>query len=384
MGKSLLVSPTYFPPQVGGISHFMASLAAALGPARVCCLTAVPPGATGRRSASSEPRIYRRPLAFAGSKGLQALGLAAAVAEIMVRERPRAVQLAMANEGYLGIWMQRWLKLPVVIYAHGNEILEAMQMEWEVPRLALRAADRVLANSRFTKELVHKVGVDPDRIDVVHPGCDSERFRPRRPPQEFRRRLLGGRDSDRVIVTIGNLVARKGHDMVIRALSRLRQTIPDVTYLIVGDGPYRGELERLAEAARVADRVVFAGRVPDQDLPDVYGVSDVFIMPSREQADLCDVEGFGLVFLEANACAKPVIGGRSGGIPDAIVEGQTGFLVDPHDIGEIAAILGRVLGDRALAHRLGEQGRERAVREFAWSRIADHVQRIVESVCRAR
>ena len=383
MGKSLLVSRTYFPPQVGGISHFMASVASALGPARVCCLTAVP-RASGAEPAPFRPRVYRRPMAFTGSTGLQALGLATAVGEIVIRERPSVVQLAMASEGYLGLLMKRWMRLPFVIYAHGNEILEAMQSEWDKPRLALRSADRILANSRFTKELVHKIGVDPDRIDIVHPGCDSDRFRPHAPEPDLRRRLLGGHDGDRVVLTIGNLVARKGHDMVIRALPRLCRTIPNVTYLIVGDGPYRTNLEQLAAATGVADRVVFAGRIADRDLPRVYSLGDVFVMPSREQADLCDVEGFGLVFLEANACGKPVVGGRSGGVPDAIVEGQTGFLVDPHDVEEIAATLGRVLGNRELAHRLGQQGRERAVREFAWSRIGDHVQTIVESVCRAR
>lgn len=362
----------------------MASIAAALGPARVCCLTGVPSRFADGERRSGGLRIYRRPLAFSGSRGLQALGFGAAVTEIMMRDRPKVVQLALAYDGYLGLWLKRWLRLPVLIYAHGNEILEAMQSEWDIPRRALRSADRVLANSRFTKELVHKAGVDPDRIDVVHPGCDSERFRPREPEPELRRRLLGGRDHERVVLTIGNLVARKGHDMVIRALPRLRRTIPDVTYLIVGDGPYRPDLERLAAAAGVADRVVFAGRVPEEDLPRVYALGDVFIMPSREQADLCDVEGFGLVFLEAGACARPVVGGRSGGIPDAIVEGQTGFLVDPHDPEAIAVTLARVLGDRGLAQRLGQQGRERAVGEFAWSRVADRVQGIVDSVCRPR
>jgi len=361
----------------------MASIAAALGPTRVCCLTAVP-RAPGTERASLESRIYRRPLAFASPTGLQALGLGAALAEIMARERPRVVQLAMASEGYLGLLMKRWLRLPFVIYAHGNEILEAMQSEWDKPRFALRSADRILANSRFTKDLVHKIGVEPDKIDIVHPGCDTDRFRPQEPRQGLRRALLGGRDHDRIVLTIGNLVARKGHDMVIRALPRLCRTIPNVTYLIVGDGPYRTNLERLAAATGVADRVVFAGRIPDDDLPDVYALGDVFIMPSREQADLCDVEGFGLVFLEANACAKPVVGGRSGGIPDAIVEGQTGFLVDPHDPEAVAVTLARVLGDRELAQRLGQQGRERVVGEFAWSRVADRVQAIVDSVCRPR
>jgi phosphatidylinositol alpha-1,6-mannosyltransferase len=120
--------------------------------------------------------------------------------------------------------------------------------------------------------------------------------------------------------------------------------------------------------------------VADEDLPDVYALSDVFVMPSRERLEEKDVEGFGLVFLEANACAKPVIGGRSGGIPDAIVDGITGLLVDPQDPADIADALARLLVDKDLAIRLGRQGRSRVVRDFNWTRVGDRVQGILETI----
>jgi phosphatidyl-myo-inositol dimannoside synthase len=132
----------------------------------------------------------------------------------------------------------------------------------------------------------------------------------------------------------------------------------------------------------VRDRVIFAGQVPAADLPEIYALSDVFVMPSRAPAEANDVEGFGMVFLEANACAKPVIGGRSGGIPDAVMDGVTGLLVNPHDSEEIAAALTRLLTDTDLASRLGQQGRLRVVRDFAWARAADQVQRVLDSLRR--
>jgi len=381
--KSLLISSMYFPPHTGGISHFVGSIASVLGPDRVCCLTGVP-GSPGAVETRLGPRVYRRPAAFEGAKYRQGLVWGAAIAQIMLRERPVAIQLGLVSDGSMGLWLRRWLRLPFVVYAYGNEILTAMQSAWQKPRLALQHADRVLAISRFTADLVRQAGVSPERIALVHPGCDVDRFRPRPARMDLRHALLGPRDRDRVLLTVGGLVARKGQDMVIQALPRLRQSIPDVTYLIVGDGPYRAQLETLAMSVGVRDHVVFAGMVSAEDLPDVYALSDVYVMPSREQLESCDVEGFGLVFLEANACGKAVVGGRSGGIPDAVEDGVSGLLVDPHDPEDIANALRRILSDGDMALRLGEQGRLRVVREFEWKRIGDQVQGILDSIQRER
>jgi phosphatidylinositol alpha-1,6-mannosyltransferase len=379
--KSLLISSTYFPPQVGGISHFMGAISSVLGPDRVCCLTGVQAD-NGAERKDCEPRIYRRPAAFAKTNFLQAVGCGAAISQIMIRERPKAVQLATVGEGYLGLQLQQWLRLPFVVYAHGNDILAALDSSWDKPKLALQRAGRVLANSRFTAELVQRAGVNPERISIVHPGCDVEHFRPLAPDPVFKRRLLGDRAGDRVIVTVGGLVPRKGYDMVIRALPHLLRRCPDVTYLIVTSS-YRdnnGKLESMARDVGVGDRVVFAYDVPNADLPRVYALSEIFIMPSRAHMEANDVEGFGLVYLEANACGKAVVGGRSGGIPDAVVEGVTGLLVDPQDPEAIATALVELLSNSELTTRLGRQGRARVIAEFTWNRVANKVQDILETL----
>ncbi len=383
--KSLLISGTYFPPQTGGISEIMRGVASALGPDRVCCLIGVPADVGVVRN-GFPPRVYRRPAAFAKAKYIQAVGWGMAITQIMIRERPQVVQLATAYEGCLGLWLRRWLKLPYVVYAYGNEVLDVMhtQTGYLEPRLALQQADRVLAISQFTAHLVQQTGVAQERIDIVYPGCDVDHFRPLPPSMDLRKKLLGERFRDRVILSIGNLVARKGHDMVIQALPRLRQSIPDVSYLIVGDGPYRMELETLAAALRIQDCVIFAGKIPNKDLPPIYALSDVFVMASREQLEACDVEGFGVVFLEANACAKPVVGGRSGGIPEAVVDGVTGLLVNPHDPQDIANALVQLLTDGDLAIRMGQEGRVRVVNDFSWHAVGQRVQRILETVLREK
>src|SRR5262249_5045606 len=232
--------------------------------------------------------------------------------------------------------------------------------------------------------LVQKAGASPERIEIVQPGCDIDWFRPTCPRMDLRHQFLGDRIKDKVVLSVGTLQARKGHDMVIRALPRLPQLVPGGTYLIVGEGPYRDVLEKVALELEVGDRVVFAGRVSAEELPDVYAISDVFVMPSREQTDKCDVEGFGLVFLEASACAKPVIGGRSGGVHDAIVDSVTGLLVNPRDPEDIANALAQLLRDEDLAVRLGQHGRAWITKKFDWSRVADQVHGILQGVLREK
>lgn len=377
--KSLLISSTYYPPDVGGISHFMSSMVASLGPERICCLTGVR-AVRGRESNSLGARVYRRPLAFANLKYLQAAGWGAAIAEIIVRERPKAVQLATLYDGYLGLWMQKYLRMPYVVYAHGNEILDAMQGEWEGHRYAIRNADCVFANSHYTGDLLRAAGVRSDRIEVVHPGCDVDRFRPKVISADERRALLGPHAASKVILTVGRLVARKGHDLVIRALPRVLKDHPDTCYLIVGSGPAKPAIAGLVEELRLGNKVIFLENAKDSELLNLYNVCDVFVMPSRANLDACDVEGFGIVFLEANACGKPVIAGRSGGIGDAVLDGLTGLLVDPGSSDALAEALSQMLGDPSYATQLGRQGRERAMQEFTWSLIATRVDEIMKRI----
>lgn len=377
--KSLLISGQYFPPQTGGISNYMRSVCDTLGRDEICCLTGVP-WKDGRAANGGGFRVYRRPSAFAKAWAAQAPGLGLALLEILLRERPKVIQIATAYDGYIGLWLRRRFGLPYVVYAHGNEILDAAQSAWKRPKESLRQASRVLAVSRYTATLVEKLGVATERITILHPGCDVQAFRPREPRSDLCERLLGAVRRGPVILSVGNLVERKGQDMVIRALPRLRARVSDLQYLIVGDGPYRGELERLATEVGVREHVKFAGRVPNDELPDIYAMCDVFALPSRERLDSCDVEGFGIVFLEANASGKPVVAGRSGGIGDAVVDGTTGLLVEPSDPDDIADAIHTLLANPELATRIAEQGRERVVREFGWEAVGGRLREVLREV----
>ncbi len=360
--KSLLISSTYFPPQVGGISALMRGAASALGPDEVSCVTGVK--AAPRRLPESGVRVYRRPGIFLGNKVAQSLCVGAVLAELAVRERPRLLQVATVYDGLPALMMSRVTGWPIVVWAHGNEILSLRDESYSRPGQALRTAARVIANSRFTRQLLLDAGVREERIRIFHPRCDATTFTPGDPAAA--RASLGIAAEGLVILSVGGLVERKGHDMVLQALPALLGEFPTLQYLIVGDGPHRPTLEARAHRFGVMDRVRFEGRVPQEQLPDYYRASDVVALVSRHRDAEHDVEGFGIVFLEAAATGRPSVAGRSGGIEDAVVEGETGFLVDPASVEDTAAAIGRLLRDRDLAMRMGEAGRRRVVAGFTW------------------
>lgn len=256
--------------------------------------------------------------------------------------------------------------------AHGRELLIrpfdsdlAQRAHDRFRRHLLRQADRCFPVSAYTADLLRSVGVARDRITIVGNGTDPERFRPVEAPS-LSEHLTGSRRP--TLLTVGRLVERKGFDTTIRAVARLRDTFPDLLYVITGAGPDRARLEQLVAELEVADHVHFTGRIDYEELPRYYGGCDVFVMVSRSVAP--EVEGFGIVFLEANACETPVVGARSGGIPDAVLDGKTGRLVPPGDPEALAEVLEELLSDPEEARRLGRAGRQRVLDTANWDAVA--------------
>jgi phosphatidylinositol alpha-1,6-mannosyltransferase len=266
-------------------------------------------------------------------------------------------------------WALYWFSgLPYLLYAHGEEILIALasrKLAWIVPRI-YRGATAVIANSRNTKNLLQDIGVDASRIHVIHPGVDPQSFcvGPQAAQRIRQKHQLG---TAPILLTVGRMQRRKGQDMVIQALPRIRQRIPQVKYVMVGTGEELNSLIILAQALGVQDSVVFAGSVPDQELAAYYAACDVFIMPNRQIGD--DIEGFGIAYLEAGAAGKPVIGGKSGGTDDAIVDGVTGLRVDGNNSVEIANAVIDLLYTPDRAKTMGMCGRQRVEDEFVWDTV---------------
>ncbi|MEU4478729.1 glycosyltransferase family 4 protein [Micromonospora sp. NPDC023966] len=202
-------------------------------------------------------------------------------------------------------------------------------------------------------------GVD---VDTYHPDVDGERVRVR----------LGLADRP-VVVCVSRLVPRKGQDMLIRAMPEIRRRVPDAALLVVGGGPYRATLQKLARQTGVERDVVFTGSVPTAELPAHYAAGDVYAMPCRTRNRGLDVEGLGIVYLEASATGLPVVAGDSGGAPDAVREGETGYVVRGRDVAQLADRVATLLADRDLARQLGAAGRSWVEREWRWETQAERM-----------
>lgn len=243
----------------------------------------------------------------------------------------------------------------------------------------IQEAEELITNSEYTSREFEQWGILREKIVKIVPGVDTALFCPqKKPPYLVQKYGLHGKQ---VILTVGRLDERKGHDMVMHAVQLLAERLPQLVYMIVGKGREEQRLKGLAEDLRIGERIIFTGFVTDEALPDYYRLCDVFVLPNRETEDneqmRGDYEGFGVVFLEASACGKPVIAGKSGGSGEAVVDGVTGLLVDPKSEREIAHAIERILTDDEFAGRLGTDGRRRTEKEFDWQYAAEIMERIL-------
>jgi phosphatidylinositol alpha-1,6-mannosyltransferase len=281
--------------------------------------------------------------------------------------------------GTLAMIYKKRKNIPYIAYAHGIDILlpQKFMRKNTLLKSIIRNAKAIIANSNFTKNELIKLGAVPDKTKVVNPCPNMEantfsKFRLQRIRDE--QKLI----NRKILLTVGRLIERKGHDKVIEALPLIIKKVPNVIYLICGKGPHKDNLTRLVDKFNLSDYVTFLGQVPQEDLIAYYQLCDVFIMPSRQLPN-GDVEGFGIVFIEANLFGKPVIGGLSGGIPEAVLDGQTGVLVNPIDTKDIADAAIRLLTDEILSQRLGQQGQTRAQKEFDWKIQTEKIKEILKA-----
>jgi phosphatidylinositol alpha-1,6-mannosyltransferase len=267
------------------------------------------------------------------------------------------------------------LRLPYAVFLHGAEVTVPGRLPGakQALRHVLRNAALVIAAGGYPLAEGERAAGRSLPSVLIPPGVDTERFRPLQPDERAAARARLGLPVDGLLVTsISRLVPRKGMDVLLRAAALLAPARPDLTVVIGGSGRDRRRLERLARDTGAPAR--FLGRVADADLAAAYGCADVFAMLCRNRWGGLEQEGFGVVFVEAAACAVPQVAGNSGGAAEAVLDGETGLVVDrPADPGAVAGALARVLDDRAWRQRLGEASRARAVAELSYDVLADRL-----------
>jgi phosphatidylinositol alpha-1,6-mannosyltransferase len=251
----------------------------------------------------------------------------------------------------------------IVALTHGHEVWWS-----KIPPLSFfmkeigRHVDKFTYLGQFTKTEINR-SVPTRKLSQIAPGIDTEHFKPLYSSEL--RRLYGFGDRP-TILCVGRLVHRKGQDRLLEALPLIKASIPDAALVFIGEGGYRKRLEKLVKKYKLEDDIRFIGRIKYEELPAYFAIGDIFAMPTRSRMLGLEVEGLGIVYLEASSCALPVIAGRSGGEPDAVIDGKTGYIVDGRDVREITDRAVQLLGDPKLRKSMGDFGREWVKTEWSW------------------
>jgi phosphatidylinositol alpha-1,6-mannosyltransferase len=372
MTRTLLVTND-FPPRPGGIQSFVHNLAVRQPSGSVVVYASTWRGAEKFDAEQPfevvrepttvllpTPAVARRAARLARSRGCDTVWFGAA-----------------APLGLLAAGLRRRAGITrVVAQTHGHEVgWAALPGARSLLRRIGRGVDVVTYLGEYQRVRLDRAIGHLTSLERLAPGVDTAAYHPGVDGGPVRVRYgLGDRP---VVVCVSRLVPRKGQDTLIRALPLVQRRVPDAALLLVGGGPYRSTLQRLAREVGVAGDVVFTGSVPWAELPAHYAAGDVFAMPCRTRAGGLDVEGLGIVYLEASATGLPVVAGDSGGAPDAVRDGETGYVVSGRDVAAVASRVTDLLADRDLARRMGAAGRAWVEAEWRWDTLAGRMTRLL-------
>jgi phosphatidylinositol alpha-1,6-mannosyltransferase len=361
--RTLVLTPD-FPPAPGGIQllvHRIVGNAPGLEP-RVVTFDSTAAAETDAGEAFAVRRVPSLP----GSKQASTLTLNAAAVAEAISFRPKVVLSAHTVMSPATSLIRRMLRVPVVQYFHGKELGTRPGLAG----FAARNADACIAVSSYTAGLIDSVGGDPDRVHLIHPGVDI----PPRPP-------AAERASRPTVLTVARMEDRyKGHDVMVRAMSLVASRVPSAQWIVIGDGPLRASIAELATSTGLGqDTIRFLGAVDDDERDRWLGQAHLFAMPSRMPAGGFAGEGFGIVYLEANAHGCPAVAGGVGGAVDAVIDGETGLLVDPEDHIAVGNALVELLQNDERRIQMAASGARRA-QSFAWPRVAERVADLLREV----
>ncbi len=374
MARTLLISEI-FPPKTGGSGRWFWEIYRRL-PQEEFLIAAGEDIHADAFDQTHDRKIWRVPLTLNQWGVLSVGGLSgywkasSRIAEIVRSHRVQMVHCGRClPEGMLGLWLKTKRGIPYACFAHGEDITCATysrEHSW-LTRRVLRNAAYVIPNSQNTKRILQEEWKVPeDRIHLLHPGVDTNYFVPAAPDSMIREQL-GWADRP-VILTVGRLQKRKGQDHLILALSKIREVIPHILYSIVGDGAERETLVNLVEKTGLQNHVQFQGEVSDEILLRSYQQCDLFALPNRQVGK--DIEGFGMVLLEAQACGKPVLAGDSGGTAETMRIPETGRVVNCESPELLASTVVELLETPHRLLEMGSNSRSWVVSQFDWTALS--------------
>ncbi|MGW1156795.1 glycosyltransferase family 4 protein [Streptomyces sp. NPDC002513] len=380
MHKTLIVTND-FPPRPGGIQAFLHNMALRLDPERLVVYAST--WKRGREGAEATAAFdAEQPFTVVRDRTTMLLPTPGATRRAVGLLREHGCTSvwfgAAAPLGLMAPALRRAGARRLVATTHGHEAGWAqLPAARDLVRRIGESTDTITYLGEYTRSRIASV-LTPQaagRMVQLPPGVDEKTFHPGSGGDEVRDRL--GFTDRPVVVCVSRLVPRKGQDTLIRAMPRILAKEPEAALLIVGGGPYEKDLRRLAQETGVAGAVHFTGAVPWSELPAHYGAGDVFAMPCRTRRGGLDVEGLGIVYLEASATGLPVVAGDSGGAPDAVLDGETGWVVRGGCAEETADRIITLLGDPELRRRMGERGRQWVAEKWRWDLLAEKLEALL-------
>ncbi len=362
------------PPRVGGIQRFVGELLTRVHPETTTVIGPDQPGAAGH-DREAPYRVVRGPRRVLPTRSVRAL-----TRRVGTEHRPDVVVLGASWPlGELAPALARDLGVPVVALSHGLEAGLAQVRLGPLIARATRGLAALTTISDFTEARLAP-HVRAARVTRIPPGVDVTRFVPDRAGALERRRAWGVPDDAPLVGCVSRLVARKGQDTLLEVWPEVRRRHPDAWLVLVGDGPLADDLAGRVAALDPPGHVVLAGPAAGEQLPSCYAALDVFAMPCRTRLAGTDVEGLGIVYLEAQACGVPAIAGRSGGAPEAVRDGETGSVVDGRDHAALIGALDRWLADPEARAEAGAAGRAWVEATWSWETIAARFAALLHEV----
>ncbi|MPQ97664.1 glycosyltransferase [Modestobacter sp. I12A-02628] len=373
MSRSTLVVTNDFPPRQGGIQTFVAALLATRPPDSLVVLASDHPGAAAHDAGLPYPVVRAPTGMLLPTRG----AVRAATGLVRAHGCDRVLFGAAAPLGWMAPALREAGVRHLVGATHGHETgWVALPGARAAMRRIASGLDVVTYISEYTHGRLAPALAGCTELTQLSPGVDVAAFTPDADGAAVRARYALG-DAP-VVVCVSRLVPRKGQDLLVAAWPRVLARHPDARLLLVGSGPAERPLRRAVRSAGLAGSVVFTGGVPADQLPAHYAAGDVFAMPCRTRRGGLDVEGLGMVYLEAAACGLPVLAGTSGGAPETVQEGVTGHVVDPRSATGLARVLGDLLADPARARAMGAAGRQWVERRWSWSRISATFDQVLD------
>jgi len=372
MRKTLLIT-LEFPPFAGGVGYYYFNLVKRLPNEKICVLT----NETKTLAENINFKIYRQVLLTKLPIWPKWLFALFKIATLVKKEGVELIWVGQVLPiGTMALILKKFLKLDYLVSCHGTDILTAQkkQRKRELLIKILREAKIITANSKYTQQEIVKLGISPEKIIIIYP-CAND-LPPIDPIKKDKLLTNYNLKNKKILLSVGRLVPRKGFITIINIFPELLNIFPNLIYLIIGQGRLKEKLEQQISSLNLNNAIKILDNISNEDLSYFYDLADIFILTPINLAT--EVEGWGMVFLEASLFAKPIIASATGGIPEAVLANKTGILINPENPQEITQAIIKLLTDKNFANFLGETAKKYVLTNFRWSKEVNKLLNILK------